>query len=207
MNYEKTPSRQHEIKSFEKFDFKINFGIVTEFHRKYERTFRDQDGLRLTREDLEKMNDVVNQKLTIMWEATDEICETKYVDFAERIDPTVENGKPCRIEVWSTVEAPVLGTVLPADLIQGPYRQMIDPCAVIYDGKSRINLVPLFNVARIIRLREDAIKSIMPPSEILLALYPGFCLQNRQAQYQLKPKIALEVSPELTNSAAEYERH
>jgi hypothetical protein len=206
MNSVKTPSKQREIKSFEKFGFTINFGVVTECHPKYDRTFKDQDGMTLTLEDLEKMSDAVGQRLSVLWELTDGICESKYVEFAERIDPDVADGRPCRIELWSTVEASILGTVLPTEP-GAEFRQMQDPCAVLYDGKARINLVPLFNVARIISIRADAIKSITPPNEILVGLYPGFILQNRQSAYQLKPKVALEISPELTNDAEEYQKH
>lgn len=200
MSSEKMPSKRHDLMTFNKFDFTINYGVVTEYHRKYERSFKDQDGLRLTLQDLEKMTEATNQQLSILWEPIDEICETRYVEYAERVDPTVADGAACRIEVWSTAESPILGTVNPTDSF-GDYRQLIDPCVVVYDGKSRINLLPVFNVARTLLLRKDAIKTIMSPSEILLALYPGFILQNRQAVYQLKPNMPLEISPVLTNDA------
>lgn len=208
MNSAMTFSYQHELKSFDKFGFTINFGMVTETHPKYERTFKDSDGMKLSLEDLEKMHDTAGQRLSILWEETDGVCESQYVEFAERVDPTVADGKPCRIELWSTVEAPILGTVLPDELCgETKYRRMMDPCAVIYDGKSRINLVPLFNVARVVNISAEAIKSMTPPNIILIGLYPGFILQNRQAAYQLKPNVALETSPILTNESEKYEIH
>jgi len=208
MNCATTFSKTHDVKTFKKFDFTITYGIVTEFHPKYVRVYKDKDGMRLTQEELQKMTDPSAQGLVADWEKTDEILESQYVEFARRRDPDIEaEGIDFPVEVWTTSDGIILGTVLPNSELQPGYVRMYDPCVVIYDGKSRINLVPIFNVARILQIREDAIKSIMPPASILLALYPGFILQNRQCVYQLKPQVALEVSPVLDNIAAAYEKH
>ena len=142
------------------------------------------------------------------WEKTEEILESKYVEWARRTDPDIEaEGDDLPIEVWTTSDGPILGTVLPHTELRPDYVRMHDPCVVIFDGKTRINLVPVFNVARTLEIRKDAIKSIMPPNEILLALYPGFILLNRQCGYQLKPHVALQSSPELTNDGDHGEPH
>jgi len=201
------PSKPHEIKTFAKFDFTISFGVVTESHSEYVRVFKDKDGLSITQEELQKMENPSTRGLTIDWEKTDKLIESRYVDWATRIDPDLESALPLPIEVWSTADGSILGTVLPDSGLRPDYRKLHDPCLILYDGKSKINLLPIFNVARILEIRKDAIKSIMAPNEILLALYPGFVLLNRQCAYQLKPNVPLQTSPELSNDGDLIEHH
>lgn len=210
MNSEKMHSVQREVKTFDKFDFTIQFGIVTETHRKWIRVFKDQQDKIWSEEEIlaaQEAKTLDNIKFAAEWVPTEEQCISRYVEFATRIDPTMDHPKGLPIEVWTTVESPILGTVLPADSLDPEYRSLLDPCAVLYDGKSRVNLMPIFNVARVLKLRRDSVKTITPPNEILVGLYPGFVLQNRMSQYQLKPKAPFETSPVLSNTATDKHIH
>lgn len=201
MSSETTRLRQLEKKSFDKFGFTFTYGIAIEHHKKWVKVYRDEQGMQWTEENLSKITDPAQMpKVTLDWEDSGTTCATAYVEYARINDPS-ENLVDAPIEIWGTIEGPLMGIVDTKGAMTPDHAALIDPCVVIYDGKSKINLVPVFNVARKLTFVRDAIRTVQPPSEILLALYPGFIIQNRMAQYQLKPRVPLMVSPELSNDA------
>ncbi len=204
MNSEKMRSQTLETKTFEKFGFTFSYGLVTEQHKLWKQVYRDADNMVWAEEDLAKLaKSGQAPRVTMNYEDSGELSTTAYVEYARITDPS-EGVSNLPIEIWGTIEGPLMGIVSSA--FSDTEGVLVDPCVIIYDGKSHINLVPIFNVARKLVVRMDAVRTRQPPAEILLAMYPGFIIQNRMASYQLKPKMALVTSPELVNDA-ELSRH
>lgn len=190
-----------DVKTFEKFGFSFSYGMVTEHHKKWTKVYRDEQGMEWTEETLSKLSDSSQvPKVVVNYEDSGTTCTTAYVEYARFTDPS-EGVVDAPIEIWGTIEGPIMGVVATDASVDSNNAVLLDPCVVIYDGESRINLVPIFNVARKLTIRVDAVRTRQAPSEVLLAMYPGFIIQNRMAQYQLRPKTPLVVSPELTNEA------
>jgi len=129
------------------------------------------------------------------WTLSGDAITTSYVSSA-----VVQDEDQCArarpIYLYSTADGPILG-------IEHERSEkiitLLDPCAVLFDGQSKINLLPIFNVGRFLDLYHSAVRAVQPPSEILLAAYPGFLIQNRMARFQLKAHVPLVTTPELTN--------
>ena len=117
---------------------------------------------------------------------------------AARYQDPVDCPQARPIELFSTSDGlSILGVVLEqtADDIV-----LLDPCTVYFeDTKGIIKLLPIFNVARTLRLRLSAVRSIQAPAEAIVAIYPGFQIQNKMFKYQLKPRVAVTQTEQLTN--------
>jgi hypothetical protein len=129
------------------------------------------------------------------WVLSGKNITTNYVVDA-RIQDDDYCDQPKYIRLYSTADGPILGIEHEtyADAIR-----LLDPCAVLFDGKSSLNLLPIFNVGRFMYLSRSAIRVEQAPAEILLAAYPGFLIQNRMSKYQLKATTPFVTTPELTN--------
>jgi len=181
-NSETMLSRQLETKTFEKFGIEFRYGVATD-----------------TEPAWESKASTVNGQLVVDWVKTGEMHKRSYVEFA-----LVKDNGFCAtghaIEVYSTTDGPIMGINVKED---DDEVLLIDPCIVMFNNKTGIiELMPIFNVARKLRLKKSAIRSVQPPAEVLIGAYPGFLINNRMALYQLKPKLPLAVTPELVNDAS-----
>jgi len=181
-NSETTPSRQLEVKNFEKYGMEFRYGVTIHTQPEWESVGVMTDGVML-----------------VDWRLTGNLIESSYVEYAMIKDVDFcASGKS--IEVYSTADGPILGISFEEteqDLV------LVDPCVVMFDSVSaKIKLMPIFNVARKLRLKKTAIRAVQAPAELLIAAYPGFLINNRMSKYQLKPSVPLAITPELTNSAS-----
>ena len=173
--------------------------MVTEHHKLWVKVYRDEAGTLWSEKTLSEINDSSQMpKVALNYEDSGSTCPSAYVEYVRFTDPS-EGVVAASIEVLGTIEGPLMAIVGPPK--DPAYITLVDPCIIIYDGKSRINLQPIFNTARVLQLKREAVRSVGAPSEILLALYPAFIIQNRMAAYQLKPAMPTVVSPPLTNDA------
>jgi len=202
-NSEKTPSWQpeRETKTFEKFGMTFLMGIVTETRKQWTRVVKDQDDVIVADPSPDVLKEMVahGSKLHVDWVQTDAKVAKSYVEFVKFTDDEDTQNAP--VEIIATPDGPILGVVK-----EETEREIIlmDPCVVtVDDQKGAISYMPIFNVARILRLERSAIRSRQAPAEIIIASYPGFILQNRMYLYQLKPKTPMAVSPEMDNDADE----
>lgn len=181
-NSETTLSRQHETKTFEKFGMEFRYGVVTN-----------------TEPEWESKAGTLNGQLVVDWTQTGKTHTSSYVEFAMVKDQGFCAGGNV-IEVYATADGPIMGINIKDDDHE---ITLVDPCIVMFDGKvGNIQLMPIFNVARKLRLKKAAIRSVQAPAEVLLAAYPGFLINNRMAKYQLKPRVPFAATPELTNDAS-----
>lgn len=180
-NSETTLSRQHETKTFEKFGIEFRYGVVTDTEPEWEPQFGPGT--------VQKVVD---------WVQTGKMHESSYVEFAMVKDQGFCAGGKF-LEMYSTADGPLMGINLKEDPEE---ITLVDPCIVMFDNSGRIQLLPIFNVARTLRLKKSAIRSVQPPAEILIGAYPGFLINNRMSKHQLKAKVPLAATPELTNDAS-----
>jgi len=202
-NSEKTPSWQpeHETKVFEKFGMTFTLHVVTETRNQWTRVIKDQndDIVKDPSPDMLKKMVEHGAKLRPDWIETDAKVAKSYVEFVTVTDQ--EDCQNARVEIIATPDGPILGIVK-----EETEREitLLDPCVVtVNDQNGTISYMPIFNVARTLRLERSAIRSRQAPAEIIVASYPGFILQNRMYLYQLAAKIPMAVSPELDNEADE----
>ena len=210
-NSEKTPSWQpkREIKAFEKFGMTFSMGIVTETRNQWTRLVKDQDDKIIADPTPENLAKLIEEggKPHVAWIETDAKIVKSYVEFVHFNDKeecvrfTSEGKCVWAIELFGTPDGPILGIIKEMDDMS---ITLLDPCVVVVnDQKGSISYMPIFNVARTLRLETSAIRSRQAPAEVIVASYPGFILQNRMYKYQLKAKAPFEVSPELDNDADE----
>lgn len=202
-NSEKTPLWQpeREIKTFEKFGMTFFMGIVTETRRQWTRVLKDQNDKVITATKPEELQERIEKGDTfrVDWVETDAQVAQSHVEFVRFTDN--EETKEAPVELFGTPDGPILGIIKETD---DESITLLDPCVVVVnDQKGSISYMPIFNVARTLRLERSAIRSRQAPAEVIVASYPGFILQNRMYMYQLKPKIPFEVSPEMDNDADE----
>lgn len=119
---------------------------------------------------------------------------------SEVIDAVLKDNERCQVArpiyLYSTADGPLLAIALKNSQESV---ELLDPCIVVYDGKSQLNLVPIFGVSRVLTVARTAIRSWQAPNELLLAAYPKFLIQNRMYKYQLRPLVPFVTTPELTN--------
>lgn len=204
-NSEKTHSVRREEKIVEKYGFTIHMGIHTTTRPEWVKVYKDPEGNAIAEDDLKALAEKLNgsderQRISVDWELSGKTIDCSKVEFARFSDQEECSNLP--IELLATPEGPLLGIIKKRDL--GNHSDaitLIDPCAVIYDGKGKINLVCIFNVADTLTFDRVAVRNTQVPNEILLGLYPGFIMQNRMMKYQLRPIIPFAQSPELGNDA------
>lgn len=137
----------------------------------------------------------INDSHVQEWLPTGKTCEV-----TEVVDAVIQDADRCKtarpIYLYSTADGPLLAIALKntTDAVE-----LLDPCIVVFDGKSKINLLPIFGVSRVFNLARAALRSWQAPMELLLAAYPGFLVQNRMYRYQLRPSVPFVTTPELTN--------
>lgn len=183
-NSEMTHSMRHEVKSFDKYGMVFQYGIAIETSPEWEPKFTTPKS---------------GAPTTIEWVETGNTHENSYVQYVRISDDGL-----CKegnfIEVYSTADGPIMGILLER---REDGIVLLDPCIVYFDGKSGgISLYPIFNVGRRLQLKHTAIRSVQAPAEVLLAAYPGFLINNRMSKHQLKLKVPMSVTPELTNDAS-----
>jgi hypothetical protein len=203
-NSEKTPSWQpeRETKTFEKFDMFFTMGVVTEIRHQWTRQLKNRKGEVLDPSDIEALKTKLeeDEKPQVEWIKTDALVRNSYVEWA-RFQDLEDCQKAKQVAIFSTADGPILGIVLDESETNV---FLADPCVINYNQKSgSIQYLPIFNVARTLQLRKSAIRTRSAPAEIIIASYPGFILQNRMYQYQLRPTVAMESTPELDNVAEE----
>ena len=131
-NSETTHSIQHDVRTFECFGIKFVVNVATETSPAWESKFVNVDG-----------------RMIVDWVATDGVHTTSYTEAV-----TVQDDGFCKeaknIEVFSTADGPIMGIVFASS----PYEHtLLDPCIVQFDHKgSKIDLLPIFNVARKLRV-------------------------------------------------------
>ena len=176
-------------------------GVVTETRDKWARVVKDQDEHIIEDPTTEVLNKMVEQGATLHvdWVRTDDKLAKSYVEFVHFTD--TEDCQEAVVELFGTPDGPILGIIMHESEQE---ITLADPCVVIVnDQKGSISYMPIFNVARTLRLERSAIRSRQAPAEVIVASYPGFILQNRMYLYQLKPKAPMAVSPEMDNAATE----
>lgn len=178
-NSETTLSKQHSTKNFSKFGMDFRYGLITEQVPAWENKVVETEG-----------------RSALEWFPVEgAMHESTYVAFALIKDEGhCEHGKP--IYVYSTADGPILAIELSSNDTE---YELLDPCIVQFDPRNlRLNMVPIFNVARILRLCKSSVRAIQAPAELLLASYPGFIISNRMSKYQLKaatPFTTTDVEP------------
>lgn len=205
-NSENTPSWQlkYETKNFQKFGMSFRLCMVIETRDQWARIVLNKKGevLDPTKPDDLQRKLELGESPTVEWRKTGELTSNEYVQAAFFSDE--EDTETKRIELLSTPDGPILGIVI-EDTDPGAITLM-DPCVVQYDAANgSIKYLPIFNVARTLVLERSAIRSRQAPAEIIVASYPGFILQNRMFQYQLKPTVAFASTEPLDNDALEAE--
>jgi len=182
-------TKTHDTVSFDKFGATFTLNIVRDTRYAWKPSVRLADGTLVdtTVENWAAQLPPGSRPIT-EWEETDEELHISYVQHA-----TVQDDEFCvapkPLQVYMTADGPILGIQLEID---SDAIMLLDPCVVRFDDKrGGLQLVPIFNVARHLRIMKAGIRSMCPPSELLIGIYPGFMLQNRQARYTLKPSIAM----------------
>lgn len=173
----------HVSKSFTKYGMRFTYGLVCETQPEWAPVPKTVDGV-----------------TTVEWELTGKNITTEYVQTARIFDEARYGVLGKFIEVFLTADGPILAITSHRD---SEVVHLLDPCIVMFSGKdnSKLSYIPIFNVGRTLMLYHSAIRSVQAPSELLLAAYPGFLINNRMAQYQLrtpKPLITTALTDNLT---------
>lgn len=202
-NLEKTPSLQRDYvnKGFEKFGMRFSLQIMQETRPEWRRTVFNSKGEEVDVTDPADLAAKLDkgERPRVEWIKTGDTVTNSWVQYVRYDDD--EGNSDRAVFLYSTPDGPILGIL---DEETNSEYHLLDPCVIIYDGKtSNISYSPIFNVARKLRLRKSAVRAIQPPAEIIIASYPGFVIQNRMFQYQLKSKHPLEIIPEVDNAATE----
>lgn len=195
-----TPPDVYETKTFEKFGSTYTLNITKKTRHKWATVMRLPNG--------EVIDTTVNNWVQRLpagqvpakeWAPTGETLEVTAVVSAQFQDPDDGMGP---IVVVSTPDGPIMGVKVAeseTDLL------LLHPCVIAYQG-AIVKLSPIFNVAYVLSIQLSAVRSIMPPSEPLVAIYPGFVIQNRQGAYALKATQPVTSGP-LDNDAADVTSH
>jgi hypothetical protein len=174
---ETTPSRRLETKSFEKYGMKFTYGVVHETIPEWKYVTKEVLSSNVPDETPRKIAE---------WELSGAMTTNSYVDHVYVQDDDLCQ-KPCRVELLSTAEGPMLGIILNTtdeDVV------LLDPC--VLQMQKTLNFMPIFNVGRTLVLKKSAIRAQQAPAEIILAAYPGFVIQHRMFKFQLKGKVAMQ---------------
>lgn len=206
-NLEKTPSLQRKYvrKTFEKFGMQFTLETVEETRPEWRRTVFNAAGEEIDVNDPADLAAKLakGERPQVEWLKTGKTVTNSWVQHVLYSD---DEGNPpdnhqLAVYIYSTGDGPLLGIL---EEERTHEYVLLDPCVIQYDGKtSNISYSPIFNVARKLRLRKEAVRAISAPAEIIVASYPGFVIQNRMFQYQLKSKHPLEIIPEVDNDATE----
>lgn len=199
MSSKTTHSKLLKTAKFTHFGMTFVMHLVEETRSKWQRVYRHPDthiaiDISQSIEELEKL--LGDKQAVLSWEDTDKPHVSTHVSavlFSDEED--CEKARP--VELISTLDGPILGIVFDED---EEAITLLDPCLVRYDNK-QISYLPIFNVARKLRLCRTAVRTRQAPSEIIVASYPSFVLQNRMALYQLKPSTPMAQSVELDTEA------
>ena len=199
-NSKKTHFQQKvETKTFEKFGITFTVEVMHEHRTAWRQTFTLPDGtvLDTTAPGWEK-SIPAGQQPAVDWAPTDDLVEQTYTVSATAKDDEV-CLEPCPVMVLSTADGPIMGICMDDDTESF---SVLDPCVINFDDRNgSIRLFPIFNVARRLTLAKAAVRAVSVPSELLLAAYPGFIIQNRMAKYQLRPRTAVaETGPTVTGA-------
>jgi hypothetical protein len=197
-NLEKTPSSQLETKTFEVFGWSFTLNIKHETRAAWEQRYYDTDNNEIDTSDPKWVDNLNGAQPRVEWVETD---QQKTLSYPEQVifrdQEECAEGKP--VVLLSTPDGPILGILLHAD--EQAY-ELLDPCVVQFDSKgAKLAYMPIFNVARKLRILSSGIRTQQVPAEIIIASYPGFILQNRMASYQLKANVPYAQTSELTTDA------
>ena len=196
-----------DVTTFEKYGYKFILNIITEERPRWEQVFRDVDGRQYSVEEVEWLDALVKEcaklkkpleisKIVLEWEEVAGTNTCSYVhDVRFQDDEECQKGKP--IGIYTVPDGPILGILIDSN---GEEYTLLDPCIIQYVN-DRIQLKPVFNVARKLTLKRHAVRSVQTPAEIIIACYPGFIIQNRMLRYQLKPNVPFASTPPLNTDA------
>jgi len=201
-NSEKTPSQKSETKGVEKYGFTLQYYIMYTTRDEWAKVYRDPDGNVIPDDKLEELAKQLAEKgesrrIKIDWELTGKTITCAKVSSASFKSNEEQYASP--IELFATPEGPIMA--INTESVDDSEYALKDPCVVVYDGKGKINLVPIFNVVDFLYIKKSAVRNVQAPNEILLGLYPQFVMQNRMMKYQLRPTVPFASSPELTTDA------
>jgi len=191
-------NNSRETKTFDKFGATYTLHLTTDSRKQWTPVHKLPDGTLIDTTTTDWVKNLPKDARPYAdWIETDQTFTATYVTAARYQDP-VDCPQARPIELFSTSDGlSILGVVLEqtADDIV-----LLDPCTVYFeDTKGIIKLLPIFNVARTLRLRLSAVRSIQAPAEAIVAIYPGFQIQNKMFKYQLKPRVAVTQTEQLTN--------
>ena len=198
-NSETALSKQHDTKTLEIFDMEFRLHVVTEERPEWARIFRHPKTNEVI--DIKRPVEVIREELVglkpvLNWEKTGNTITCSYLQSVYvRDDDECKIAKP--VELLSTPDGPILGIVLE---VTDTEFVLLDPCFVKFENDP-VSFLPIFNVARTLRLMTHAVRARQAPAEVLVASYPGFLVQNRMYMYQLRPAVALAKSETVVNSA------
>jgi hypothetical protein len=198
-NSKKTLSKERRNDIFEKFGTSYHLYEVVERRPEWKQMLRTADGELLDPGNRERLEALPKDtEVSVSWEETDNMIECTYLERVEVKDPDPDfTSTPKPLVLYSTPDGPIMGVLL--ETLDDEY-VLLDPCVVQYRDR-RIQLFPIFNVARTLRLKKSAVKSEQTPDKILVGAYPGFVIQNKMMKYQLKPNVPFIESPEVDNEA------
>jgi len=183
---------------FEKFGATYTLHTLTRFREKWALVTRLPNGEVLdTSKDGWRQLIPRGQTPSMLWEKTGEMTEVRSLDsahFSHELD-----GKGW-IRVISTPDGPIMGIDVGAAEGSDEY-SLLHPCVLGYVG-AVVKMSPIFNVSYVLNIHKAAVRSIMPPSEPLVAIYPGFVIQNQMGLYALRGTAPVE-SPPLDNEGNE----
>lgn len=194
-----TYSKLLKTVKFSHFGMNFTLNIVEETRSKWQRVYRHPDtniaiDVSQSIEELEKL--LGDKQAVLSWEDTGTPHVSSYVS-AVMFSDEEECEKARPVELISTLDGPILGIVFEetsSEIV------LLDPCIVKFDN-AQISYLPIFNVARKLRLMRSAVRSRQAPAEIIVASFPGFLVQSRMAMYQLKPSSAIAKSVDLDTEA------
>ncbi len=193
LSSEKTPlSNLRETKTFEKFGATYILYVDTETRKEWIPVHKLPDGTRIDTTTTDWVKNLPKGVRPIQdWIETDKFISSSYVVQAMYKDAELcVQAKP--ILMYSTPDGPILGVTLEEGQ---DFVLLQDPCIVQFeDLKGTIKLLPIFNVARTLRLMKSAIRAIQPPAEPIVAIYPGYVIQSKMWKYALKAKVAVVQS-------------
>jgi len=198
-----------DTQKFEKYGLDFTLNVKTETRPKWIQVCKDRSGRKYTEEEIRWLSEVVQEcrrtnqpveelpQFILAWELTEEKVSCTYV-----VSATLQDDEDCKtpkpVELFSTPDGPILGIV--EFSAEEEMYCLLDPCVVQYVN-DQIKLIPIFNVARRLRLKKNAVRAIQAPAELIIACYPDFVMQNRMMEHQLRPEVPFSVSPKLTSNS------
>lgn len=172
-------SLNKEIKTFEKFGMSFSYTQVTETRPEWVQVYKQPDG------SVGPMENPPQGAMPVDWVLTGDNVTTSYIEAVTINDESSEdNALP--VVVISTPDGPIL-SILHRE--ESEYLITLDPCVVQFNERNgSLRLAPIFNVYRKLLVLKTGVRAMAPPSELLLAAYPGFLVQNRMGKFQMKIK-------------------